>query len=127
MIWLTKEQVVYLHTELVKETGGLDGVRDMGMIESAITIPFSTFDNVEMFPSIQEKIVRLAYGLVQNHPFIDGNKRIGAHVMLVLLAVNGITLEYTQKELSAIFLKLAAGEGGYEELLSWVNIRLKRQ
>ncbi len=127
MIWLTKEQVVYLHTELVKETGGLDGVRDMGMIESAITIPFSTFDNVEMFPSIREKIVRLAYGLVQNHPFIDGNKRIGAHVMLVLLAVNGITLEYTQEELSAIFLKLAAGEGGYEELLSWVNVRLKRQ
>jgi hypothetical protein len=62
----------------------------------------------------------LAYGLIKNHPFIDGNKRIGAHVMLTVLALNGIELEYTQEELSETILQVAAGEKTFEALLAWV-------
>lgn len=62
------------------------------------------------FPSLQQKAARLAYGLVSNHPFIDGNKRIGAHAMLVFLELNGIVLEYSQNELSDLFLSVAASQ-----------------
>ena len=90
------------------------------MLESALNAPFRTFGNVEPFPSIQQKAARLGYGLIKNHPFVDGNKRIGAHAMLVFLALNGIELEYTQEELSDIILKVAAGECGFDDLLKWI-------
>ena len=73
-----------------------------------------------MYPSVQQKAARLGFGLVKNHAFLDGNKRIGAHAMLAFLMLNQIELTYTQEELSDIFLKLAAGESGFEELLKWV-------
>ena len=69
---------------------------------------------------MHQKASRLACGLVQNHPFLDGNKRIGAHAMLVFLALNGISLFYTQDELASVFLKIAAGEIDYDDLLQWV-------
>ena len=62
----------------------------------------------------------MGYGLIKNHPFVDGNKRIGAHAMLVFLALNGIELEYTQEELSDIILKVAAGESVFDDLLKWI-------
>jgi len=120
MIRLFKEQVKLLHTQLIRETGGLDGVRDEGLLDSALNAPFQGFDGVDTFPSIQQKAARLGFGLVQNHAFVDGNKRIGAHAMLVFLALNGIKLEYEQDELSDIFLQIAAGERGFEDLLGWI-------
>ncbi len=124
MIWLSKEQIIYLHSELIKETGGLDGVRDERLIDSAAASPFLTFDSADMFPSIYEKVARLAYGLVCNHPFIDGNKRIGAHVMLVCFALNSIELKYEQNELSEVFLWIADGKCDYNGLLKWVYAHL---
>ncbi len=120
MIRLTKEQVLYLHTELVRETGGSDGLRDEGMLDSALAAPFQSFDGYTPYPSLQQKAARLGRGLVEKHPFVDGNKRIGAHTILVFLALNGIELTYTQKELSDMFLSIAAGKAGCEELLQWV-------
>ncbi len=79
MIRLSKEQVKLLHTQLIRETGGLDGVRDEGLLDSALNAPFQGFDGVDTFPSVQQKAARLGFGLAQNHAFIDGNKRIGAH------------------------------------------------
>ena len=67
------QQVLLLHEELIQETGGIHGFRDENLLETALTAPFQTF---------QQKAVRLCYGIVMNHPFLDGNKRIGAHVML---------------------------------------------
>lgn len=127
MIWLTKEQVLYLHSELIRATGGLDGLRDDNMLQSALFAPMQTYDDTELFPTLIDKAVRLACGLTQNHPFIDGNKRIGAHAMLVVLALNGISLDYTQKELSDIFLKLASGQIHFKELREWVYSRLKNE
>nr|DAJ92167.1 MAG TPA: maintenance system killer protein [Caudoviricetes sp.] len=121
MIWLSKDQVLYLHSKLIKSTGGLDGLRDDNLLQSALLSPMQTYNSVELFPSLIDKAVRLACGLTQNHPFIDGNKRIGAHAMLVTLKLNGISLSYTQQELSSVFLELASGEIAYEELKVWVQ------
>ena len=120
MIVLSKQQIIAMHHALVMDTGGLDGLRDEGLLDSAIAAPFQTFDSTELFQSVHQKAARLACGLVQNHPFLDGNKRIGAHAMLVFLALNGISLSYTQDELSSIFLKMAAGAIDYDDLLQWV-------
>ena len=84
-----------LHSHLIAETGGVDGLRDEGMLESAMNAPFQSFAGEEVYPSLQQKAARLCFGLVKNHPFIDGNKRIGTHAMLVFLALNGIELDYT--------------------------------
>ena len=82
--------------------------------------PFQKFDNQELFPTIQQKSARLAFGLINNHPFVDGNKRIGAHVMLVLLALNGIELNYKQEELYTIILDIASGAAELNDLTEWI-------
>lgn len=120
MIRLTKKQVLMLHAQLIKETGGSDGIRDKGLLDSALESPFQSFGGEELYPSIQSKAARLCYGLVKNHAMIDGNKRIGAHAMLVFLAVNGYELKYTQKELADIILDVADGKREYEDILSWI-------
>ena len=117
---LSKRQVLLLHEQLVAETGGSAGVRDEGLLESALSAPFQGFGGVDAYPSIQQKAARLGYGLVKNHPFVDGNKRIGAHAMLVFLALNGIELEYTQRELTDIILQVAAGKADYDTLFHWL-------
>ena len=120
MIMLSKEQIILLHSNLITETGGSEGIRDEQLLESAIKAPFQTFDNIEVFPSIQQKAARLGYGLIKNHAFVDGNKRIGTHAMLVFLALNKIELEYTQSELSDTILKVASDEYSFEDLLKWI-------
>lgn len=117
---LNKRQILMLHQHLVDETGGSPGLRDEGLLDSALNAPFQTFGDTSAYPSLQQKAARLCYGLVKNHPFIDGNKRIGAHAMLVFLAVNRLELSYTQQELSDIILQVAAGEKEYDDLLVWL-------
>lgn len=82
MIKLTKEQILMLHSELIQATGGRDGVRDIGLLESALENPFQSYGDEELYPSIQAKAARLCYGLVKNHAMLDGNKRIGAMLCL---------------------------------------------
>ena len=106
---LNKRQILLLHQHLVDETGGSPGLRDEGLLDSALNAPFQVFGDTSAYPSLQQKAARLCYGLVKNHPFVDGNKRIGAHAMLVFLAVNGVELSYTQQELADIILQVAAG------------------
>ena len=121
MIRLRKEQIILMHRQLIDATGGIHGVRDDGMLESALAAPYAGYKDEEFFPSIEEKAARLAVGLVNNHPMIDGNKRIGAHAMLTLLVLNNVKLSYTQKELSDEFLAIANGEHQYENLLQWIR------
>ena len=109
MIRLSKEQVLLMHERLIEATGGSIGIRDEGMLDSALSNPFQSFAGEELYPSVQAKAARLCYGLVKNHPMVDGNKRIGAHVMLVFLMLNGYELSYTQQELSQTILDLASG------------------
>lgn len=120
MIRLSKPQILLLHEQLIAETGGSSGLRDEGMLDSALNTPFQTFAGKDVYPSLQQKAARLCFGLVKNHPFVDGNKRIGAHVMLVFLALNGIELQHTQTELSKVILQLAAGTLQSTDLLDWI-------
>ncbi len=120
MIKLTKEQILLLHAQLIETTGGSDGIRNMGLLESALEIPFQSYGGEELYPSIQAKAARLCYGLVKNHAMIDGNKRLGCHAMLVFLALNGYEMEYTQKELSDLILEVAADRKQYEDILYWL-------
>ena len=121
MIRFGKEKVLLLHRILIEQTGGEDGVRDMGLLESALAACDATFDGKELFPGKEEKAARLCTGLVSNHAFVDGNKRIGIYVMLTFLEVNGIRLNVTDEELVEIGLSLAQSEMKYEELLAWIK------
>lgn len=124
MIILSKEQILLMHDQLIEETGGSKGLKDEGMLESALAAPFQSFDGKDLFPSVYQKTARLGYGLASNHAFVDGNKRIGAHAMLVFLALNRIRLDYTQEELSDLFLGIAANERSYSDVLNWLVIHL---
>ncbi len=117
---LSKRQVLALHSALIQEFGGSDGVRDEGLLESALAAPFQTFGGEPVYPSLQAKAAQLGFGLVCNHPFVDGNKRVGAHVMLVFLAVNGVDLHYEQQELIDIILSVASDKTDRHGLLQWI-------
>ena len=117
---LSKNQVTALHSALIREFGGIDGIRDEELLESALAAPFQTFGGEPVYPSLQAKAAQLGFGLIRNHPFVDGNKRIGAHTMLVFLAVNGIELRYEQQELIDIVLSVAAGQIDRQGLLQWI-------
>lgn len=117
---LSKNQVTALHSALIREFGGIDGIRDEGLLESALAAPFQTFGGEPVYPSLQAKAAQLGFGLIRNHPFVDGNKRIDAHTMLVFLAVNGIELRYEQQELIDIVLSVAAGQIDRQGLLQWI-------
>ena len=124
MNMLTKQQILLLHTQLIRQSGGTDGVRDEGMLDSAISQPLQTFDNMELYPDIVDKAVRLGYGLITNHPFVDGNKRIGTHAMLVTLDINGIELQYQDEDLIQLILKIASGKADDRVLRTWVLAHL---
>ncbi len=121
MIRLTKQQILLMHKELVAESGGDPGLRDEAMLDSALNAPFQTFDGDPLYPSLQSQAARLGYCLIENHPFLDGNKRIGAHAMLVFLTLNGVELQYDEQELIDMILAIAAGKKNYEKLLEWVG------
>ena len=121
MIRFSKEKVKLLHKYLAEETGGSIGVRDEGLLESALEGVFATFDGVELYPTKEEKGARLGYTLISNHAFVDGNKRIGMYVMLTFLEVNGIRMEATNEEVAEVGMAVAAGNMGYEALLKWVR------
>ena len=122
MIRLSKSQILLLHNQLISETGGSSCLRDESLLDSALNAPFQTFDGKDVYPSLQQKAARLCFSLVKNHPFIDGNKRIGAHAMLVFLSLNSIDLQYSQEEFSDIIIQLAAGEIELTDLLHWILI-----
>ena len=123
MITLTKEQVLLLHKSIYDRYGGSYGVRDEGLLDSALEAPFQTFAGQDLYPDELDKIVRFGYGLIGNHPFHDGNKRIGALALLTLLELNGYSIDSTNKEFSDIIYAVASGSEGkdYEDLLNWVK------
>jgi len=120
MIILSIEQVKFLHRKLIESTGGADGVRDEGLLDSALSAAFQTFDGLELYPSIVAKIARVAYSLISNHPFIDGNKRIGTYVMLVLLELNHINAEFSDNDIIRIGMETAKGTMNDSQILNLI-------
>jgi len=121
MMILTVDEIIRLHTTLTMRTGGSDGLRDRGLLESAVYSAETSFGGQEIYPTVAEKAARLLFALVSNHPFVDGNKRIGVLVMLVTLRLNGIALRYTQAELIELGLSAASGELDYDAVYDWIT------
>ena len=120
MIRMTMEQALRLHQRMAEATGGSVGVREAGLLESALEGVFATFGGQELYPSTEEKGARLGFSLISNHAFVDGNKRIGMLIMLTFLEVNGVRLRCSNEEVAAAGLAVAAGSMDYEALLEWV-------
>ncbi len=124
MIKFTKARVLLLYQFIVEATGGTFGIRDEKMLESALEAPYQTFDGKELYPSKEEKAARLGYGLVANHPFVDGNKRIGLYVMISFLEVNGINIEFTDEEIEKLALGIADGTYKYDDVIDFLRDKL---
>lgn len=124
MKFLSKQQILKLHEMLIAQSGGTPEIRDDGLLDSALNTPFQSFGDTELYPSLLEKAARLGYGLIKNHPFVDGNKRIGTHAMLVFLAINNAELSYSDDELIHLILGVAAGEYDDKHLLNWLQQHL---
>lgn len=121
MIKFSSEKVKLLHQLMAEATGGSVGVRDEGLLDSAIEGAFATFDGVELYPSKEEKAAKLGYSLISNHAFVDGNKRIGVYVMLSFLELNGIHIEAADKDVVSLGLGVADGSMEQKDILDWIH------
>lgn len=121
MRYLTLAEVLDLHCRVIEQTGGADGVRDLGRVESAVAQPQMSFDGVPLYPTIAEGAAALCLSLVMNHPFIDGNKRVGHAAMETFLVLNGNELVGAVDDAEKLMLSLAAGEVTRDELLTWIK------
>ncbi|MDD2494301.1 MAG: type II toxin-antitoxin system death-on-curing family toxin [Tissierellia bacterium] len=117
---LTKFQVIQIHSMLIQETGGIDGIQDDGLLDSALNSPFQSFDGEDIYKTIHAKAARLGFSLINNHAFVDGNKRIGLLVMMTFLEMNGIILECSNEELIELGLGLASNKLDDKDLLDWI-------
>ena len=121
MIKFSQEKVLLLHQLITEETGGDPGLRDFGLLDSALESAYATFDGNDLYPTKEEKAARLGFALISNHAFVDGNKRIGMYIMLTFLEVNGLRVRPTNEEVVRVGLGVASGEIKYDELLAWVR------
>lgn len=121
MIRFSSEKVKLLHQLMAEATGGSVGVRDEGLLDSAIEGSFATFDGVELYPSKEEKAAKLGYSLISNHAFVDGNKRIGVYVMLSFLELNGVHIEAADEDVVSLGLGVADGSMEQKDVLDWIH------
>lgn len=120
MINLSKQQIIDMHGMLIRQTGGLEGLRDENLLDSAINTPYQTFGGEELYPTVQKKASCLCFGLVNNHAFNDGNKRIGILAMLTFMELNGMQIQCTDNELIDLGLSVASGISSQKDILDWI-------
>ena len=119
MIYLSAEQILFIHARLIEETGASHGVRDLGILLSAIGRPKASFDDQDLYADLFSKAAALMESLIRNHPFVDGNKRTGVTAAGLFLRRNGYRLTATNADLVAITMKIAQSQGDLEELTVW--------
>jgi death-on-curing protein len=124
---LSLENVLLFHQKLIQRTGGINGVRDMGLVQSALKRASATFDGVDLYPGIINKIVAITVSLIKNHGFIDGNKRIGIATMLLLFKLNQIEINYTQSELIDLGLRIADGTIDEKAVKDWIEEHMENK
>jgi len=117
--YLTTAQVLFIHARLIAETGGAPGIRDLGLLESAVARPQATFDGEDLYPDLATKAAALMASLVGNHPFVDGNKRVGITAAAIFLQRNGQRLTATNEAVEAFTLSVAQGKKSMEEITAW--------
>ena len=119
MKYLTEEQVLFIHSRLIDETGGVHGVRDLGLLQSAVSRPKATFGSEDLYPDICHKAAALMESLIKNHPFIDGNKRTAITSAGIFLQRNGYILETAQRQLEQFTLSVVTGKASFEDAVKW--------
>ena len=125
MRYLSLTEVLELHRRIVEQSGGAEGVRELGGIQSAIAQPQMTFGGNDLYPTIESKAAALCFSLVMNHPFIDGNKRIGHAAMETFLVLNGFELNAPIDDAEQTILSMAAGQFTRDQLLKWISLHIK--
>ncbi|WP_414624630.1 type II toxin-antitoxin system death-on-curing family toxin [Calothrix sp. CCY 0018] len=123
--YLVLIEVIELHRQIIEQSGGALGIRDFGALESALAQPYMTFGGEELYPTLVDKASAIGFSLVMNHPFIDGNKRIGHAAMEVFLVMNGVEIDASVDEQESIFLSLASGKLNREEFTHWLKSHVK--
>ena len=118
---LTLEQVLLLHKNVIEQSGGAIGIRDPGILESALAQPNMSFDGQALYPALIEKVAALGFSLINNHPFVDGNKRIGHVAIEVTLLINGYEMRADVDEQETVILSVAAGQMDRELFLEWLQ------
>ena len=121
MTKISQEKVMALHELICAETGGDPGIRDVALLNSALESAYATFGGEDLYPTVCEKAARIAFSLISNHAFVDGNKRIGMFILLVYLEMNGVKLRPTNASLARVGLAVAAGEMSFDDLLGWIH------
>jgi death-on-curing protein len=124
MRYLSLNEVFELHRRVMEQSGGAIGLHNLNGLEAALAQPRMTFDGEELYPTIVEKAAALGFSLIQNHPFVDGNKRTGHAAMEVFLILNGFELEASVDEQEQVILQVAAGELRREEFTAWLRARI---
>lgn len=119
------DDIIYAHELLIKNTGGTGGIRDMGLLESAVAAPFHSYGGIDFYPTIQSKAARLTYGIIKNHPFTDGNKRVGILTMLAFLESYDIMLDCSDNDLIKLGFSIADGSCGENDILDFIINRQK--
>ena len=123
MRYLTLLEVLDLHRQILEQSGGALGIRDLGLLESAIAQPLMTFGGEDLYPSVMEKAVAIGFSIIMNHPFVDGNKRTGHAAMEIFLILNGMEISASVDEQERIILAVASGKIEREELVEWLEER----
>lgn len=121
---LTLNEVLELHRRLIELFGGAAGIRDLRALESALAQPRLTFGGEELYPTIAEKAASLGFSLIKNHPFADGNKRVGHAAMETYLVLNGYEIDASTDEQEQVVLRLAAGELGRGQFTEWLRAHI---
>ena len=123
--FLTLDEVLELHQEQIGRYGGSPGVRDIGLLQSALATPQASFGGQYLHATLPEMAAAYLFHLVKNHPFVDGNKRIGAHALVLFLVVNGHQPTFGSAELADVTLAVARGEVAVEALAIWIRQRTR--
>ena len=121
MRYVTLREALELHRRVLAAVGGVPSVRDLGALESALAQPRMTFGSEDLYPDLTEKACALGFSMIQNHPFVDGNKRTGHLVMELFLVLNGLEIKAADDEQEQVILRLAAGDFGRERFCSWLR------
>jgi death-on-curing protein len=115
------ETVVAIHAELINKIGGLHGIRDENLLDMSVNSPFQTFGGNDLYPTLVKKAAHLVFSLIKNHPFLDGNKRVGVTVMIIFLKSNGFEIDCTNEELADLGIGLADGSYDEDYVRNWIK------
>ncbi|GAA5026944.1 death-on-curing protein [Marivirga lumbricoides] len=117
---ILEEEVLKIHSILIERFGGSDGIRDRGMLDSALKRPYQTFDGKELYPGIIDKAASILESIVKNHPFIDGNKRTGYVLARLLLMSEDQDIQASQDQKYKLVISISTGEIDFEQIKEWL-------